>query len=67
LKSKNFFDLNFRAGLQEKDIIVEVNGKTLSSAQQLTDCISSNVSRLNIVVVRGDSVLGMTIIPEDVL
>lgn len=62
--NSGFFFMCDRAGLQDKDVIISINGEQISSASDVSEIIRAG-NILRTVVRRGNEDVILTIIPEE--
>lgn len=61
----SLFFLADRAGLQESDVIISINGEQITSASDVSAAIKRDES-LRTVVRRGNEDIILTIVPEEI-
>lgn len=59
------FLLSCSGGLKENDVIISINGQSVTSANDVSDVIKKE-STLNMVVRRGNEDIMITVIPEEI-
>lgn len=59
------FFLTCSAGLTEHDVIISINGRDISSMQEVSDAVQSGAA-LSVLVRRRDEDVSLTVVPEDV-
>lgn len=55
----------FSGGLKDNDVIISINGQSITSASDVSDIIKKD-STLNMVVRRGNEDVMLTVIPEEI-
>lgn len=60
-----FIVLSNRAGLQESDVIISVNGERITSASDVSAAIKRD-DTLQLVVRRGNEDIMLNIVPEEI-
>lgn len=55
----------FSGGLKDNDVIISINGQSISSASDVSDIIKKD-STLNMVVRRGNEDVMLTVVPEEI-
>lgn len=55
----------FSGGLKDNDVIISINGQSISSASDVSDIIKKD-STLHMVVRRGNEDVMLTIVPEEI-
>lgn len=62
LENGTFFS---RAGMQDKDVIIAINGKQVESTQDVFDALDK--TEVEFTVRRGNSVIKIRVVPEEVV